>query len=162
MITLTARAAKRWKVAHASLPPVETGAWVVDLMKLGKGPLLVLIVHQETLFSLLRPAAVVKTLDQVSGEITRVCPGRAPAVTPLYRNGNRRVTGTITDMKYMIRVWALHWALPVVEEKINDTPFSAIGMDLPRERFERFLKGEGDELGRKNVALKLIPGGRMT
>jgi hypothetical protein len=143
MIALTARAAKRWKVAHTSLPAVETGAWVVDLMKLGKGPLLVLLVHQETLFTLLRPASAVKTLAQVAAEIAVVQHGCAPAVAPLYRNGNRRVTGSLTDMKYLIRVWGLHWALPVIEEKINDTPFSAIGMDFPGERFARLRDGVG-------------------
>jgi hypothetical protein len=140
VIALTARAAKRWKVAHAALPAVETGAWIVDLMKLGQGPLLVLIVHQDTLFTLLRPASLVKTVEQVAAEVACVQPHHVPAVTPLYRNGNRRVTGSITDMKHLIRVWLEFDELAVVEDKINDCPFSAIDMDHPRKRFER-LRG---------------------
>jgi hypothetical protein len=140
MIALTARTAKRWKVPHASLPAVERGAWVVDLMKLGKGPLLALFVHQDTLFTLLRQASVVKTLDQVAAEIAAVQQGRAPAVVPLYKNGNRRVTGSIMEMKFMISYRAQVDDLLKVEDGINGCIFSAIGMDVPRERFERFLQ----------------------
>ena len=140
MIALTTRAAKRWKVPHSSLPAVETGAWVVDLMKLGKGPLLVLIVHQETLFTLLRPAADVKTLAQVAAEIAKVQQGRAPAIAPLYKNGNRGVTGSITDMKFQVRFLAQVDDLAEIERKINDCPFSAIGRGFPRDRFEAFLR----------------------
>lgn len=141
MIALTARAAKRWKVPHASLPAVETGAWVVDLMKLGKGPWLVLAVHQETLFTLLRWASAVKTLAQAAAEIAAVQRGRVPSVTPLYKNGNRRVTGSINDMKFMMRYHARFDDLAEIEDQINGCIFSAIGMDVPRERFERIRGG---------------------
>jgi len=141
MIAVTARAAKRWKVPHASLPAVETGAWVVDLMKLGKGPGLVLIVHQETLFTLLRWASAVKTLAQVAAEIAAVQHGRMPAVTPLYKNGNRRVTGSITDMKFMMRCHAQFDDLAKIEDRINGSLFSVLGTDFPRERFERLRGG---------------------
>jgi hypothetical protein len=160
MIALTTKAAKRWKLKCAALSAVEAGAWVVDLLELDRGLLLVMIVHQDTLFTLLRPASEVKSLARVAEEISRVRPGEPVDPASVCRNGNRRVTGTITDMKRMIRVWVRHWELSVVEEKINDTPFSAIGMDLPRERFARPLEEGGGEMSRKKIKLKSTKGGR--
>jgi len=141
MIALTTKAAKRWKLKYVELEAVETGAWVVDLLKLGRGPLLVLIVHQDSLFTLLRPFAEVKSLEHLGAEIARVWPGYRLDATAICRNGNRRVTGSITDMKHLIRVHVRFDDLSVVEEKINDCPFSAIGMDHPQRRFER-LRGK--------------------
>jgi hypothetical protein len=39
MLALTIKAAKRWKQQYAALTAVESGAWVVDLLKLGRDPL---------------------------------------------------------------------------------------------------------------------------
>lgn len=136
MIALTARAAKRFKLIHAQLPAVEDGAWVVDLVKLFRGPLLVLLVHQDSLFTLVRQAKEVKSLDSAARTVARVWPEiEQEDRTAVFKNGNRRVTGSINDMKHMIRVWTRFEPLPRVEFKINDTPFSAIGMDHPSKRF---------------------------
>lgn len=137
MIALTAKAAKRWKMRYAALPAVDTGAWVVDLLKLDKGPLLVLIVHQDSLFTRIRPAAELKSLEQVAAEIGKVWPEQRSDVAEIYRNGNQRVTGSITDMKHLIRAHAKFDELAQIEDSINDCPFSAIDMEHPRGRFER-------------------------
>ena len=136
MIAVTSKAAKRFKLTYRKLPPVDTGAWVVDLIKIARGPLLVLIVHQDSLFTLIRQSRDVKTIDDVAREIARVWPMPDPVESTIVsRNTNRHVTGSITDMKHLIRVWAKFEALPKVEAMINDTPFSAIGMEHPLKRF---------------------------
>jgi hypothetical protein len=141
MIALTARAAKRFKASHSKLPPIETGAWVVDLIKLFRGPQLVLIVHQDSLFTLVRKSDEVKTLADAVREIGRVWPEIEPADrAAVYKNGSRRVTGTINDMKHMLRVWTRFKTLPEAEFMINDTPFSAIGMDHPTKWFTEIRK----------------------
>lgn len=137
MIALTAKAAKRWKMRYAALPAVDTGAWVVDLLKLDKGPLLVLIIHQDSLFTRIRLAAALKSLEQMADLIAGAWPERRPADGVICRNGNRRVTGSITDMKHLIRAHAKFDELAQIEDSINDCPFSAIDMEHPRGRFER-------------------------
>jgi hypothetical protein len=83
------------------------------------------------------PRSLLKTLAQVAAEIGTVQEGHVPTVAPLYRNGNRRVTTGVTDMKNMIRFAERIDDLAELEDMINDCPFSAIGMDTPRMRFER-------------------------
>jgi len=139
MIALTNKSSTRFKVKFAELTPVENGAWVVDLIKFGKGPLVALIVHQDSLFTLVRMAAELKTMGDVEHEIAQVwSPFESVAIV---RNGNRRVTGSITDMKHMSRIHYAHGdSLRDIENRLNDCPFSYIGMEHPRRRFHHLMK----------------------
>ena len=137
MIVLTGKSAKRFKVPYSSLSAVASGAWVIDCLKLYRGPLLLLCTHQDSLYTLIRSAARIKSLDKLAKLIHHAIPS-ATFSDPLslHKNGNTRVTGSMTDMKNMIRHWLYveHTNIPTIQAMINDCPFSAINYDKPKNR----------------------------
>jgi len=135
MIALTLKSAKRFGVRYSTLTPVASGAWVVDRMKLHKGPFLLICTHQDSLYTIIRPEKKIGSLEELVEEIQRSVPHVSlNSRFRLHKNGNRSVTGSMNDMKNLIR-HGLHLGnVPHMETIVNDCPFSAIGYDRPKNR----------------------------
>ncbi len=135
MIALTMKSAKRFGVRYSTLTPVASGAWVVDRMKLHKGPFLLICTHQDSLYTIIRPEKEIGSLDELVEEIQRSVPqvSSNPSL-PLHKNGNRSVTGSMNDMKNLIRRGLHLGNVPHMETIVDDCPFRAISYDKPKNR----------------------------
>jgi len=73
MIALTAKSAKKFKVNHKKLQPAINGCWVLDCLKLYRGSTLLLCVHQDSLYTIIRESSQIKTIEQVVDELSKEC-----------------------------------------------------------------------------------------
>ena len=124
MINLTKKAANRFKIGWAGLSEQSGDHWKVDLFKIGRFPIL-LIVHEKTLSTLVRRKSEIKTIDKISKEIRRCCPWYPfPKDVTVGKNSNRPLSGSINEMKRY--AWNLQSPdeLPALEKFINNSFFS--------------------------------------
>ena len=132
MIDLSKKAAGRFKLKWDDLPERSGDRWKVDVMMVGRVPML-LIVHVYTLFTLVRRKSDFKTLEGIGEEIRRCCPWyRHVGPVTVGKNSNRRLTGSITEIKR--NTWGL--CLPdqsnAMEMRINNCLFSYLS-ETPRD-----------------------------
>ena len=105
MINLSKKAAERFRIKWKDLEERSGDFWKVEAVMIGRVPIL-FIVHEYTLFTLVRrksqfhdPLAIVK-------EVIISCPWyRSPTAPSLGKNGNRKLTGSINEMKRMTFGW---------------------------------------------------------
>ena len=84
-----------------------------------------MIVHEKTLFTLVRRKADIKTVDAIAKEIERHCPWYAfPVEVSLGRNSDRRLSGSITEMRKFAWHMTSFDELPQLEYQINHGLFS--------------------------------------
>ncbi len=124
MFTFTKKAADTFKLKWAQLEERSGDNWKVDLFRIGRYPVL-LIVHEKTLFTLVRRKAEFKTVETITKEIEHHCPWYPfPAEISLGRNSDRRLSGSITEMrKFTWNMTSLD-ELPQLENQINHGLFS--------------------------------------
>ena len=102
MINLSNKAAKRFNVKWADLQERSGDRWKVDVVMLGRVPIL-LIVHEFTLYTLVRRKSQFHSPLDIADEIVRCCPWYRSDISPaLGRNADRRIVGSITEMKRQI------------------------------------------------------------
>lgn len=73
MINLTKKAADRFKIKWEDLPEQDGDFWKIDVIMMSRYPVL-LIVHERTLWTLVRLKSGFKTIDEVADEILLYCP----------------------------------------------------------------------------------------
>ena len=99
----------------------------------------VLIVHYASLYSHLLPAVNrAKFLIALSNILE--C---SPLEFNFCKDVNRRVMGSMNDMKRMMNVWSNrydHTNVAEMEKIINRTPFSYINMESPGKRWSRLTR----------------------
>ncbi len=147
MINLSNRAAKRFRVRWSSLEGRSGDFWKVDVQMMDRVPML-FIVHEHTLFTLVRRKTQFPDPLQIADEIKMACPWYRYAGKPtLGKNGNRKLTGSINEMKRM--TWGLYSPeqINALEMFINDRIFSYLSPDnrgygSPFEAVESYANGE--------------------
>ena len=131
MLNLTKKAAQRFRVNWPSLSGQSGDVWVIDVVMVGRIPKL-LIVHSRTLFTLVRGKSTLKTLEMVRSEILDSCPWyRFTGPITVGRNTDRRLTGSMTELKQMSKWLYAVDEIDRLEEQINKCLFSYLG-EKPR------------------------------
>jgi len=125
MLDFTKRSAQRFNLQWKDLPDRRGDHWKIEVEMFGRVPML-LVVHEQTLFTLVRRKSQFKTPEQFTDEIRLCCSWyRNKGETTFGRNSDRRLTGNTTEMKRMIRI--LDYSperINGMEMAINQCPFS--------------------------------------
>ncbi len=146
MINLSKRAADRFKLKWSDLPERSGDYWKLDILMIERVPML-LIVHEYTLFTLVRRKSQFKTIQDVGAEIRLCCPwylyiGEVTAG----KNSSRRLTGSINEVRRTIQGLYLPDQINTMEMQINDGLFSYLSSNkknfgIPFEAVEKYVKG---------------------
>ena len=147
MIDLSNKAAKRFRIKWKDLEDRSGDFWKVDAFMIGRVPML-LIVHEFTLFTLVRRKSKFRDPLTIADEIMQSCPWyRSPSKPSLGRNGNRKLTGSITEIKRMTMGLYSPEQINAMEMSINQVLFSYLSSDrkgysTPFEAVESYVKGQ--------------------
>ncbi len=146
MIDLSNKAAKRFGIKWKDLEERSGDFWKVDVVMIGRVPML-FIVHEYTLFTMVRRKSHFRDPLTIAEEIIQACPWyRGPATPSLGRNGNRKLTGSLTEMKRMTLGLYSPEQINAMEMSINQSLFSYLSTDrngypTPFEAVESYVKG---------------------
>jgi len=146
VIDFSKKAASRFGLKWEDLPERSGDHWKVDVMMVGRVPML-LIVHAYTLFTLIRRKSDFKTVEGIGDEIRRCCPWyRYDGRVTVGKNSNRRLTGSITEIKR--NTWGLYSPeqINAMEMQINGCLFSYLsktprGYGKPHEAVDKYARG---------------------
>ena len=134
MIDLSKKAAKRFRVKWSSLEESSGDFWKVDIQMMERVPML-FIVHEYTLFTLVRRKTQFSDPLLIADEIKRACPWYRYIGEPtLGKNANRKVTGSISEMKRMTWGAFSPEQINALEMFINSRLFSYLSTDEPNYR----------------------------
>jgi len=147
MIDLSSKAAKRFGIKWSSLEERSGDFWKVDIQILDRVPML-FIVHEVTLFTLVRRKTQFRNPLQIADEIKKACPWYRFSDEPsLGKNSNRSLTGSMNEMKQM--TWGLYSPeqINALEMFLNNCIYTYLSPDKngcgqPFEAVESYAKGE--------------------
>lgn len=146
MIDLSHQAAKRFGIDWKVLEERSGDFWKIDVMMIGRVPM-VLIVHEFTLFTLVRRKRDYGDLQTLANEVLRACPWyRGPESFSLGKNGDRKLTGSISEMKRLTTGLYSPDQINAMEMAINPCIFSYLsaerdGTASPFEAVESYVNG---------------------
>jgi hypothetical protein len=146
MINLTLKSAKRFRINWKDLEERAGDFWKVDAVMIGRVPML-LIVHEYTLFLMVRRKSQFRDPLAVANAIIQSCPWyHPPTNVSLGKNGNRKLTGSINEMKRMILGLYSPEQVNAMEMSINQSLFSYLSSDRSRyfnpfDAVESYVKG---------------------
>jgi hypothetical protein len=147
MINLTKKAASRFNIQWNNLQQQEGDFWKIDIFMLGRIPML-LIVHEHTLFTLVRRKSEFKTINAVAEEILRCCPWyQYVGEISTGKNSNRRISGSINEMKRILEFVHSSEQINKMEMTLNNILFSYLSpkkddYKTPFEAVELYLQGK--------------------
>lgn len=146
MIDLSTKAAKRFRIKWSDLKPRSCDYWKINVEMFGRVPML-LIVHEYTLFTLVRRKSMFRKPLDIAGEIWKVCPWyRYKGEPTLGKNNDAKLTGSINEIKRLIRGLYSHEQINSVEMSINQCLFSYLShgkesYGTPFEAVESYAMG---------------------
>ena len=147
MINLSIKAAKRFGINWKDLEERTGDFWKIDAVMIERVPML-FIVHEYTLFALVRRKSQFRDISAIANEILNSCPWyRGPKNLTLGKNGNRRLTGSINEMKRMTLGFFSPEQINAMEMTMNQGLFSYLsvgpeGYFTPFEAVECYVKGQ--------------------
>jgi hypothetical protein len=147
MIDLSNKAAKRFRIPWKDLEERSGDFWKVDVVMIGRVPMLY-IVHEQTLFTLVRRKSQYRDPLAIADDIIGSCPWyKGPSTQSLGKNGNRKLTGSINEMKRMTVGLYSPEQINAMEMSINQFLFSYLSRDpndylRPFEAVESYVKGQ--------------------
>jgi hypothetical protein len=146
MINLSNKAAKRFRINWKDLEARSGDFWKVDAVMIGRVPML-FIVHEHTLFTLVRRKSQFRDPLAIADEVRMACPWyRSPATPSLGKNGHRKLTGSINEMKRMTLGLYSPEQTNAMEMSINQGLFSYLATYPDRylnpfDAVESYIKG---------------------
>lgn len=146
MINLSKKAAERFRIPWTDLEERSGDFWKVDVVMVERVPML-FIVHEHTLFTLVRRKSRFRDPQSVADNVINACPWyKAPNVFSLGKNGNRKLTGSIGEMKRMTVGLYSPEQINAMEMSINQGLFSYLstkrnGYSTPFEAVESYVNG---------------------
>ncbi len=149
MINLSNKAATRFKVKWKELEERSGDFWKVDIMMIGRVPML-LIIHEYTLFTLIRRKSAFKNPHGIAIDILKSCPWYSGSKSlSLGKNGNRQLNGSINEIKRITIGLYSPEQINAMEMAINQCIFSYLSSEKsnysnPFEAVERYVKGKTD------------------
>jgi hypothetical protein len=147
MINLSNKAAKRFGIRWKDLEERSGDFWKIDVVMIERVPML-FIVHEYTLFTLVRRKSQFRDILAVTKEVIITCPWyRGPKTLTLGKNGNRRLAGSMNEMKRMTLGLFSPEQINAMEMAINQGLFSYLsvereGYSTPFEAVEYYAKGQ--------------------
>ena len=147
MINLSHKAAKRFGINWESLEERSGDFWKIDAVMVERVPML-FIVHESTLFTLVRRKSQFRDTLAIANEVINACPWyRGSRTLTLGKNGNRRLTGSINEMKRITLGLYSPEQINAMEMAINQGLFSYLstergGYSNPFEAVESYVKGQ--------------------
>ena len=147
MINLSNKAAKRFRINWKDLEERSGDFWKVDVVIVERVPML-FIVHEYTLFTLIRRKSQFRDPQDIANDVINSCPWyQATKSLSLGRNGNRKLTGSINEMKRMTVGLYSPEQINAMEMFINQCLFSYLSAEkneylIPFEAVESYVKGE--------------------
>jgi hypothetical protein len=147
MINLSNKAAIRFKSKWKELEERSGDFWKVDIMMMGGIPML-LIVHEYTLFTIIRRKSAFQNLHTVASEILKSCPWyHGPKSISLGKNGNRQLSGSMNEIKRTTAGLYSPERINAMEMSINQCIFSYLSTEKrnylnPFEAVESYVKGK--------------------
>lgn len=147
MINLSIKAAKRYRINWKDLEERSGDFWKVDVVMFGRVPMLY-IVHEYTMFTLVRRKSEFQVPSAIANEILIACPWYHGSQTlTLGKNGNRKLTGSITEMKRMTVGLYSPDQINATEMYINQCLFSYLSSgkhrySTPFEAVESYVNGQ--------------------
>jgi hypothetical protein len=146
MLNFSQKATKRFRMQWSGLEERSGDFWKVDVAMFAHVPLL-MIVHEYTLFTLIRPKSQFKTPQDIAAEIRRCCTWYRCDGQPTFgRNGNKRIIGSITQMKRETWQMFLPEQINAIEIYLNNNLYSYIAVGKrnygkPFEAVEGYVSG---------------------
>lgn len=146
MINLSNKAAKRFRIGWKDLVERAGDFWKVDVVMIERVPML-FIVHEYTLFTLVRRKSKYPDPQSIANDVIKACPWyKPPESFSLGKNGNRKLTGSINEMKRMTLGLYSPEQINAIEMSINQGLFSYLsteqnGYSKPFEAVESYAKG---------------------
>ena len=146
MINLSNKAAKRFHISWKDLEERAGDFWKVDVVMIQRVPML-FIVHEYTLFTLVRRKSQFHDPKSIADDVINACPWyKPPESFSLGKNGNRKLTGSINEMKRMTLGLYYPEQINAMEMSINQGLFSYLstGQDAyskPFEAVESYVRG---------------------
>lgn len=147
MIDLSNKAAKRFRINWKDLEERSGDFWKVDAVMIDRVPML-FIVHEYTLFTLVRRKSQFRDPLGIAKDVIMSCPWYHSPTTPsLGKNGNRKLTGSINEIKRIILGLYSPEQINAMEMAINRCLFSYLSTDRkgysnPFEAVESYAKGQ--------------------
>jgi hypothetical protein len=147
MINLSNKAAKRFRINWKDLEDRSGDLWKVDVVMAGRVPML-FIVHEYTLFTIVRRKSQFHHPQAIANDVINSCPWyRGSKSLSLGKNGNRKLTGSINEMKRMTIGLYSPEQINAMEMAINQCLFSYLSADrngysTPFEAVERYVEGQ--------------------
>ena len=146
MINLTQKTAKRFNINWKDLEERSGAFWKVDAVVMDRVPML-FIVNEYTLFTLVRRKSQFRDPLAIANEVITSCPWyRSPATPSLGKNGDRKLTGSISEMKRMTVGFYSPEQINAMEMSINQGLFSYLateryGYTNPFDAVESYVEG---------------------
>ena len=147
MINLSNKAAKRFRINWKNLEERSGDFWKVDVVMAGRVPMLFLV-HEYTLFTLVRTKAQFSDPQAIANEVINACPWyHDPKSNIIGKNGNRKLAGSINEMKRLTTGLYSPEQINSMEMTINHCLFSYLSADrkgylTPFDAVESYLKGK--------------------
>ncbi len=147
MINLSNKAAKRFRINWKDLEERSGDFWKVDVVMVERVPML-FVVHEYTLFTLIRRKSQFRDLQAIANDVIISCPWyRTPKSFSLGKNGNRKLTGSINEMKRMTVGLYSPEQINAMEMSINQCLFTYLSAGkneylIPFDAVESYVNGE--------------------
>ena len=147
MINFSIKAAKRFRVKWADLQDRSGDFWKVDVMMVDRVPVL-FIIHEYTLFTLVRRKSQFKNPGEIVDEIMSFCPWyKKPDTVTFGKNNNLKLTGSLTEMKRLTKGLYSPDEINRIEWSINKCIYTYLSPEPyhygnPFEAVESYVKGE--------------------
>ncbi len=146
MIDLSNKAAKRFHIDWKDLDERSGDFWKVDVVTIDRVPML-FIVHEHTLLTLVRRQSQFRDPLAIATDVVTSCPWyRHPETPSLDKNGNRKLTGSINEMKRMTlgvyspeQINAMEMSIKGLFSYLSADPK---GYSRPFDAVERYKKGQ--------------------
>lgn len=146
MFNLSKKAAERFRQDWSKLPQRFGDFWKIDIFMNSRIPMLV-IVHEYTLYTLIRRKSEFKSFDSIAAEVRRCCPWyKYAGDISLGKNSDRNLTGSITELKHCLYEIDEYGEDNGLELDINDLLYSYLsetkgGYGTPSKAVEKYKEG---------------------
>ncbi|MFO8084122.1 MAG: hypothetical protein R6U27_07380 [Desulfobacterales bacterium] len=120
MINLTKKAAGWFNIEWHNLQQRKGDFWKIDIFMMLRIPML-LIVHEYTLFTLVRRKSEFKSIDAVAKEILKHCPWyQYDGEISTGKNSDRRISGSFNEIKRILELLHTPVQINKMEMTINN------------------------------------------
>jgi|GEM_PF-5974479 hypothetical protein len=139
MLHLSQLAAKYLKVDYRALETSVRDVFRVDVMTINRKKY-VLVVHELTMYTLLLEAASCKTVEKTCKNIREFCPWYTGAEITLGKTSDRKIIGTVTEIRMTIEYLKQEHPPQELSAIINRMIFSILNYSTPDDCLQVYVK----------------------